>query len=177
MATGLRWGDIDFANLQIDVQRSVVDQVLGRCKTEASQKPVPIDEYTALDLRDWFRETPYRGPEDWVFASNNRRAGKMRGKQPLWLSSIMSYYIEPVVRELGIQKHISWQTFRRTYTALHQLNGEDIKVVQELLRHGSAKVTMDVYAQAQMPAKRSAQRRVVEMILPMGRRQAIITGT
>jgi len=30
--------------------------------------------------------------------------------------------------------------------ALSHANGEDIKVVQELLRHGSAKITMDVYA-------------------------------
>jgi integrase len=26
--TGIKWGDIDFANLLIDVQRSVVDQVV-----------------------------------------------------------------------------------------------------------------------------------------------------
>lgn len=29
----------------------------------------------------------------------------------------------------------------------------DVKVVQELLRHGSAKVTLDVYAQAQRIAE------------------------
>ncbi|PYX67003.1 MAG: hypothetical protein DMG74_01735, partial [Acidobacteria bacterium] len=34
-------------------------------------------------------------------------------------------------------------------------------VVQELLRHGSAKITMDVYAQAVTKAKRTAQNRVV----------------
>ena len=34
----------------------------------------------------------------------------------------------------------------------------------KLLRHGSAKVTMDVYAQAQVPAKRAAQQKVVEMV-------------
>ena len=34
------------------------------------------------------------------------------------------------------------------------------------MRHGSVKVTMDVYAQAQMPAKRKAQQKVVEMIRP-----------
>jgi len=33
-----------------------------------------------------------------------------------------------------------------------------------LLRHSSAKVTMDIYAQAQMPAKRKAQQKVVEMM-------------
>lgn len=78
--SGIQWGDIDFENLLIDVRRSVVDQVVGRCKTEASQKPVPIDEFTAQDLLAWYRVTPYREPADWVFASNSRRAGKNRGK-------------------------------------------------------------------------------------------------
>ena len=164
--TGIKWGDIDFANLLIDVQRSVVDQVVGRCKTEASQKPVPLDEYTAQDLRAWYRETPYREPGDWVFASNSNRAGKKRGKQPLWLSSIMRYHIQPVVKRLGIDKRVAWHTFRRTYSTLLHANGEDVKVVQELLRHGSVKVTMDVYTQAQMPAKRKAQQKVVEMMRP-----------
>ena len=134
--SGIQWGDIDFANLLIDVHRSVVDQVVGRCKTEASQKPVPIDEYTAQDLLAWYRVTPYREPADWVFASNSSRAGKNRGKQPLWLQTVMRYHIEPVIHELGIKKRVSWHTFRRTYTSLLQANREDVKVVQELLRHG-----------------------------------------
>lgn len=161
---GLKWQDIDFANLQIDVQRSVVNQVVGRCKTEASQKPVPIDEYTMDDLLGWFRETPFREPGDWVFATNSSRAGNKRGKQPLWLSTVMRYHIEPVVRHLGIQKRVGWHTFRRTYATLLKANGEDVKVVQELLRHGSSRVTLDIYAQAQMPAKRAAQQKVVEMV-------------
>ncbi len=36
--------------------------------------------------------------------------------------------------------------------------------MQELLRHASTKVTLDVYAQALTPAKRAAQRKVVLMI-------------
>jgi integrase len=175
--TGIQWGDIDFANLLIDVRRSVVDQVVGRCKTEASQKPVPIDEFTAQDLLAWYRVTSYREPGDWVFTSNSHRAGKKRGKQPLWLQSIMRYHIEPVIRELGIDKRVSWHTFRRTYTTLLQANREDVKVVQELLRHGSAKVTMDVYAQAQMPAKRKAQQKVVEMVRLEARERALSVGT
>lgn len=163
---GLRWGDIDFGSLEINVTRSVVDQVVGRCKTESSQKPVPLDGYTARDLREWARYTPYRNADDWVFASNSARAGENRGKQPLWLSSVMRYHIQPVVRRLGINKRVSWHTFRRTYTTLLHANHEDVKVVQELLRHSSVKVTMDIYAQAQMPAKRAAQQKVVEMIRP-----------
>jgi integrase len=163
---GLKWQDIDFGNLQIEVNKSVVDQVVGRCKTEASQKPVPIDDYTAADLQDWYRETPYRNPDDWVFASNSSRAGEKRGKQPLWLQTVMRYHIQPVFRALGIKKRVSWHTFRRTYATLLKANGEDVKVVQELLRHGSSRVTLDVYAQAMTPAKRAAQQKVVEMVRP-----------
>jgi integrase len=45
-------------------------------------------------------------------------------------------------------------------------NGEDIKTIQELLRHSNYKVTADVYTQAMTKAKRQAQSRVVRMILP-----------
>ena len=161
---GLKWWDFDFEQLDANVQRSVVDQVVGRCKTEASQKRIPLDEYTVRDLLAWCQVTPFRAPEDFVFAATSRRAGKKRGKQPIWLSTVMRYHIQPVVKRLGITKRVSWHTFRRTYTTLLQANREDVKVVQELLRHGSAKVTLDVYSQAQMPAKREAQRKVVEMV-------------
>jgi integrase len=163
---GVKWHDFDFADLDIDVQRSVVDQIVGRCKTEASQKRMPLDEYTAQDLLAWYQETPYQDPDDYVFAADSNRAGKKRGKQPIWLATVMRYHIQPVVRRLGINKRVSWHTFRRTYSTLLHANGEDVKVVQELLRHGSAKVTMDIYAQAQMPAKRRAQQKVVEMVRP-----------
>jgi integrase len=52
-------------------------------------------------------------------------------------------------------KRIGWRTFRRTYTALLHANGEDVKVVRELLRHGSSRMTMDVYAQVQGGGKSS----------------------
>ena len=39
-----------------------------------------------------------------------------------------------------------------------------MKVVHELLRHGPAKITMDVYAQAITPSRRMAQGKVVAML-------------
>jgi integrase len=47
---------------------------------------------------------------------------------------------------------------------LLKANGEDVKVVQEMLRHGSSRVTLDVYTQAQMSAKRAAQQKIVAMV-------------
>ena len=37
------------------------------------------------------------------------------------------------------------------------------------MRHGSARITVDIYSQARNPAKRAAQQRILEMILPKER--------
>jgi len=79
----------------------------------------------------------------------------------------MRHFIQPVAKKLGIG-NISWHTLRHTYSTLLHANGEDPKVVQELLRHSSIKVTMDVYTQAVTATKRKAQSRVVEMKKPAG---------
>jgi integrase len=163
---GLKWKDVDFANLLLHVERSVVYQVVGKCKTEASQKPVPLDEYLAQDLLEWYRHAPCAGPEDWLFASICNRAGKKRGQNPLWLYPVMRYHIAPAARRVGITKKLGWHTFRHTFSTLLRANGEDVKVVQELLRHASVKITLDIYTQAMTPAKRQAQSRVVAMIRP-----------
>jgi hypothetical protein len=44
-------------------------------------------------------------------------------------------------------------------------NGEDIKTIQELLRHSNYRVTADTYKQAVTPMKRAAQTKLVKMIL------------
>src|ERR1700746_2863618 len=105
---------------------------LGRCED------VPGNHHIAEDLLSWYRITKYNRPEDYVFATDASRAGKKRGKQPLWLSKVMQYHIQPAAQRVGIAKRLGWHTFRRTYTTLLHANGEDVKVVQELLRHGSA---------------------------------------
>jgi integrase len=46
---------------------------------------------------------------------------------------------------------------------LLKANGEDIKMVQELLRHATVKM-LEVYAQAVTPAKRKAQSKVAGML-------------
>ena len=71
----------------------MVDQAIGKCKTEASQKPVVMDEHIAQALIAWRQESTYTAPADWVWAST-----QMPGKQRLWLSTIMRYYIQPAAR-------------------------------------------------------------------------------
>lgn len=160
---GLKWKDVDFIGGRIEITRSVVDQVTGKCKTEASQKPVVIDEHISRALLAWRQESVFTSPEDWVWASPQRK-----GQQPLWLSTIMRYYIQPAARRAGIQKKIGWHTFRHTFSSLVKSLGVDAKVVQELVRHASFKTTMDGYTQALEGPKRQAQEQLADLIMRTG---------
>lgn len=160
-ALGLKWSDIDFGAGVINLDRSVVHQHVGEMKTEASQKPIPMDGALATSLRDWSALALYRRPDDWVFASP-----KMKGKQPYWPETPLKCFVKPAAKRIGITKRIGWHSFRRTFATLLKGSGEDVKTTQELMRHASSRVTLDVYAQALTPAKRAAHLKVVEMIRP-----------
>lgn len=157
---GLRWSDLDFDSGEIHVVRSVVHGVVSRCKTESSSKPIPMNPLLAEMLKEWRRVTRFPSPDDWVFASN-----EVKGKRPIWGQTFMRKQIHPAVEKLGIKKRIGWHTFRHSYSTLLRYLGTDIKVQQDLLRHSSARLTLDTYTQAVTPAKREAQNAVVKLLL------------
>ena len=159
---GLKWSDIDFERLEISVTRAVFRQVVGPCKTEASKRPLPLDPWIGQELHSWRQQSEFPHPEDWVFASSS-----MAGRQPWWPDAILQNYIQPAARRVGITKQIGFHTFRHTYSTLLKANGEDVKTVQELLRHASSQITIDIYTQAVNPVKRQAQTRVVKMLWPI----------
>ena len=129
-------------------------------KTEASQKDVPLDVQLAESLSLWKQRSPYTAPGDWVFASPHKK-----GRQPYWPGTLWRYYGKPAVNHARVNKHVSYHTFRHTFGTLLNANGENAKVVQELLRHASMKVTTDIYMQAVSPQKREAQSKLVRMVL------------
>ncbi len=157
----LKWKDINFCNLVIDIKRSIFHGVVEHCKNETSRQPVPLSLNVAADLWLWKETTCYPSPDDWVFASPRRK-----GKRPLRPDSVLSKIIRTAALRAGINKRIGWHTFRHTYSSTLIANGENVKVVQELMRHASSRFTMEVYTQAKARAKRDAQQRIVEMMLP-----------
>ena len=156
---GLKWGDIDFAERAMSVTRSIVYGVVGPCKTESSQKPVPLHSAVAQALMDWKRSSAYKKTADWVFASRRHR-----GRKPIWGQAILRKHIRPVAQRVGIQKQFGWHTFRHTYSTLLRSVGTEFKVMQELLRHSSLRSTLDVYTQAISPAKHAAQAVVFSLV-------------
>jgi len=157
----LKWKDVDFHTKQIYVTRSIVQKVIGICKTESSQKPVPAHDALVEALREWRNQTTYQSSESWVFASPVNQ-----GRWPYLAQEILRRHILPVARRLGITKRIGWHTFRHTYSTLLRSTGAELKIMQELLRHSTIRVTLDTYTQAVTTEKRNAQEAVVALLFP-----------
>jgi integrase len=160
----LKWSDIDFWNLVIDMRRSICEGVVGNCKTETSRKSIPLSLDVAAELWLLKETSDYPASDDWVFASP-RAKGKSSRRPDVVLTKVM----QPAALRAGIKKRIGWHTFRHTYSTTLIANGENVKVVQELMRHANSRCILDVYSQARVRAKREAQQRIVEMVLPEDR--------
>ena len=156
---GLQWKDIDFQELTVQIRRSVYAQTIGKCKTQHSQKPLPLAPDVTSELKRWREKNQYNLPDDWVFASP-----RQKGRLPFSPNFVLAKIIRPAAVRAGIKKRISWHTFRHTFSTLLIANGEDIKVVQELMRHGTARITVEIYSQAITNIKGRTQQRIVRMI-------------
>jgi integrase len=135
--------------------------VVGDCKTTTSRQPIPLSLNVAAELWLWRETTAYPKADDWVFASPRRK-----GECPVRPEGPLSKIIRPAAVRAGNKKRIGWHTFRHTYSSTQIANGENVKVVQELMRHASSRFTLEVYIQAKTQAKREAQQRIVDLVLP-----------
>ena len=131
----LKWSDLDFSNLTIDIQRSIFQGIVGTCKTAASRTSIPLSLFVAADLWLWKETTRYGCPDDWIFAST-----KSKGRKPFYPDMVMVKRIRPAALHAGIMRRIGWHTFRHTYSTMLIANGENVKVVQELMRHSNSRI-------------------------------------
>ena len=83
----------------------------------------------------------------------------------------MQKVLQPAARRAGIAKRIGWHMFRHTYSSLLSEYGNDVRVVQELMRHAKISTTMEIYTHARMERKREAQSKVVDVLF--GRKRAV----
>jgi integrase len=89
---------------------------------------------------------------------------------PPWTDTLLDRFLQPAAKRAGITKWVGFHSFRHTYSTLLKANGEDVKVVQELMRHANISTTMNVYTKALTPAKREAQSRVVDVLMDRSRK-------
>jgi len=155
---GLKWGAVDWESLALDVRRSVVAGREGATKTEASEKPVPLDPALATALLNWRRKAHWSGASDYVFAGDS---GKAR-----WQAMILKDHILPAAAKAKIG-NVGWHTFRHTYRAMLKRCGSSLETQKELMRHPNLKTTSEIYGLDPdlTPAHREANSDVVEVLL------------
>jgi integrase len=157
----LRWNDINFFTMEVGVNRSVVRNHFGETKTEASKKPVPLNEAVRDVLAEWRAESPYNTDGDFLFPSLRKN-----GTQPMLPDMMLKKTIRPALERAGVtDKVIGWHSFRHSLATNLRSLGVDVKVAQELLRHANSRTTMDIYTQAVSADKRDASKRQIELLL------------
>ncbi len=155
----LKWEDIHFDAGEIRPVRAIVDAHIGSLKTEASGRAVPMAVELASALFDWRGKCPYNQNADFVFGSP-----EMHGTQPYWPDSMLRKMIRPAAVRAGIVKHIGWHSFRRTLATLLQASGASVKATQDMLRHASSRLTLELYAQSVPEDRREAQAGILRAV-------------
>ncbi len=154
---GLQWGDFDFENQTVLVQRGVVHGYVGDVKTEYSKDHLPLDALLVEKLQE-HRKRCYPTAEGWLFA--NPATSK-----PYHQEQIQKNHLTKAATAAKIKGGVGWHTFRHSYRSWMDDTGAPLTVQQELMRHASVTTTMNVYGKAMTDSKRQAHSKVVQMVL------------
>jgi integrase len=143
--TGVRFGEMAALRVdRLDLRRHravIVESVTpvqgiglvwGTPKTH-QRREVPIPRFLAAELADHIRG---RSPDDLVFAG-------IRNGQPLRVSTFRTAFTS-AARAIGVPDLYPHQ-LRHTAASLAIAAGADVKVVQQMLGHASATMTLDTY--------------------------------
>ena len=126
----LQAGDIDLLAAQIHIRRDVYRGKVGTPKTQAGERTLPIPEALLPALAFHCQG---KRPEEWLFPN---AAGL-----PFDDRNLIRREVRPVCARLGIPR-FTWHSLRHTFSTYGGNNGVAMPVLQSLLGHTSANVTM-----------------------------------
>jgi len=151
---GLQVEDIDFDSAILDVRRTVSRGEVGSPKTAGSTRRIPLPREVLLELRQYLAQKKSNSP--WLFPNS---AGT-----PWDDRTLFNRNVKPVCVALGLR--FSWHSLRHTFSTLQGNYGAPLPVLQSLLGHTTARITM-AYTHPLEDAKREAMERVSAILLPI----------
>lgn len=137
-ALALKWGDVDWLNGKLSVERGIVRQHVDDVKTETSHKAITVSKTMLEALKTWKQTTQFSAHGDWVFASPAQL-----GRLPWSADSVNDAY-KKAACAAGVP-HVSTHRMRHTYRSWLDAVGTPIAVQQRLMRHADIRTTMNVY--------------------------------
>ena len=146
---GLRWEDIDFRKAELHVrQRADRWGVIGKPKSHAGERTVPIPPLVLNALREWKLKCP-KGDGDLVFPNG---AGKPENHANIVNRAFLPLQVAAgVVTKAGKPKYPGLHSLRHFYASLcinRRVDGGlelPLKTVQARLGHASIMMTADTY--------------------------------
>jgi integrase len=127
---------VDWASARVHVRRQMVDGKLCAPKTPSALRAVPLALELVHELKVWKLRCP-KG--ELVFP--NSEGG------PLHSSNVDACGLRPALRRAGLRR-VTPHGLRHGCASTLISAGANVKVVQRLMRHSSAQMTLNTYAQA-----------------------------
>jgi integrase len=159
---GLRWADVDFEGRQINVaQRADAFHKIGRLKSKAGYRSIPMPPMVVNALREWKLLCP-KADLGLVFPTGSGNVEShsnivQRGFDPIQVSAgvvtlkeAKDKYGQPIIGEDGrpvmvpVGKY-SLHSLRHACASLWIENGMNPKRIQKLMGHSTIQMTFDTY--------------------------------
>lgn len=159
---GLQWGDIDFDNRTIRIERNVTYTALngisvGLPKTNTGIRDIPITDGVLQLLNE------YRSIEEQEFSLSDdlflfhSKESPLLPRDPTYITKHMKRFMA----RIGLPA-MSPHDLRHTCASLLLQSGADIKSVQDILGHADASTTLNFYVRSDMDTMRGATDRAFQ---------------
>jgi integrase len=159
---GLKWIDINWETLTINICRGIVSGRIGEVKNEYREADTPIDPLLAEFLLDWKRKTEFDREEDWIFASPF-----MAGKSP-YFSTAIRRKIHAAGERAGLAHLLKGEPtkiLRHSYRSWLGSTDAPLPIIKDLMRHADIRTTFNEYGNGVPEPMREANSKVARMVL------------
>jgi integrase len=154
----LKWGDVNWLDGALSIERSIVEQNVDDVKTSDSRKTLTIANELLDVLKAWRQATQFSAEGDWMFASPVKI-----GRLPYSYTGVWRE-LQRAAESAGIGK-LGTHAFRHTYRTWLDSVGTPVGVQQRLMRHSDIRTTMNQYGDALTDDMRQAHTKVVGLAL------------
>lgn len=159
---GLKWGDINYQEHTIHIQRNVVkvtgeEIIVKEPKTAAGDRYVYFSPEMGSLLKEYRKECDWEAEayesrtlteDDYVF----RRHGLQLPMTP----NSFTWRMKLILKKNGLPEKLNVHSLRHTNASLLIANGTDVATVAGLLGHSQPSTTLDIYTHAFDKNKKAA---------------------
>ena len=160
---GLRWGEIDWVNSKIHLERSVYKGRFKEPKTENSTRDIDMGP-NLKEVLKWHKskQNEARLKVGGVWADNDLIFCNSTGSV-LDGDNLLKRDFARISKRSGL-RHFRIHDFRHTFASILISAGHSLKYVQHQLGHGLIQVTFDVYAELMEEAHQGVAKKTEDWI-------------